>query len=307
MMDTSRGDAPHIRGPSGRARGGAQPDSTLVSIQAMEAKIGRGLVHGFAILLGLTMLVPFLWMVSTSLMTEFEVYGYPPRLLPADPVWSNYPNALTAAPFARFFLNSAIMSTFIVAGHLVTASTAGYAFARLRFPGRERVFILFLANLMVPVIVLLIPRFLLVQAAGWVDTYAGLIVTELVGVWGIFLMRQYFLSIPRELEDAARVDGASEWQVFYRVALPLAKPALATVALFSFVETWKSFLWPLIVTRSMGMRPVEVGIAAFHGIYFTNWPFQMAAAVTAVVPILVLFLFTQRYFVRGIQLAGLKY
>ncbi len=273
----------------------------------MEAKIGRGLVHGFAILLGLTMLVPFLWMVSTSLMTEFEVYGYPPRLLPADPVWSNYPNALTAAPFARFFLNSAIMSTFIVAGHLVTASTAGYAFARLRFPGRERVFILFLANLMVPVIVLLIPRFLLVQAAGWVDTYAGLIVTELVGVWGIFLMRQYFLSIPRELEDAARVDGASEWQVFYRVALPLAKPALATVALFSFVETWKSFLWPLIVTRSMGMRPVEVGIAAFHGIYFTNWPFQMAAAVTAVVPILVLFLFTQRYFVRGIQLAGLKY
>ncbi len=300
MMDRFNADRP-------RDPGVAQPDSTLLSIQAMEARIGRGLVHGFAILLGLSMLVPFLWMVSTSLMTEFEVYEYPPRLVPAEPVWSNYPSALTAAPFARFFLNSAVMSLFIVAGHLITASTAGYAFARLRFPGRDRVFLLFLANLMVPVIVLLIPRFLLVQAAGWVDTYAGLIVTELVGVWGIFLMRQYFLSIPRELEDAARVDGASEWQVFYRVALPLAKPALATVALFSFVETWKSFLWPLIVTRSMGMRPVEVGIAAFHGLYFTNWPFQMAAAVTAVVPILILFLFTQRYFVRGIQLAGLKY
>ena len=264
-------------------------------------------VYLLAGLLALTMLVPFLWMISTSLMNEFEVYRYPPHLIPAHPVWSNYPNALTAAPFGRFFLNSAIMSAFIVAGHLATATTAGYAFARLRFPGRDKVFLLFLANLMVPVIVLLIPRFLLMQAMGWVDTYAGLIATELVGVWGIFLMRQYFLSLPRELEDAARIDGANEWQVFRRVALPLAKPAIATVALFSFVETWKSFLWPLIVTRSMAMRPVEVGIATFHSLYFINWPYQMAAAVTAVIPILILFLFTQRYFVRGIQLAGLKY
>lgn len=263
-------------------------------------------IYALAFLLGFAMLVPFLWMLSTSLMNEVEVYQFPPSLLPESPNWSNYPNALTAAPFARFFLNSAIMSLFIVAGHLFTAATAGYAFARLRFPGRDAVFVVFLANLMVPIIVLLIPRFLLIGALGWVDTYAGLIVTELVSVWGIFLMRQYFLSLPKELEDAARIDGANEWQVFWRVTLPLAKPALATVALFSFVETWKSFLWPLIVTRSMGMRPVEVGIATFHGLYFRNWPFQMAAAVTAVTPILILFLFTQRYFVRGIQLAGLK-
>jgi multiple sugar transport system permease protein len=270
-------------------------------------RAGNAFTYALAIALGISMLVPFLWMISTSLMDEFEVFQFPPRLVPSDPVWSNYPNALTAVPFGRFFLNSAVMSLFIVSGHLITASTAGYAFARLRFPGRDKVFILFLANLMVPIIVLLIPRFLLVNALGWVDTYAGLIVTELVGVWGIFLMRQYFLSIPRELEDAARIDGANEWHVFWRVALPLAKPAIATVALFSFVETWKSFLWPLIVTRSMAMRPVEVGIAAFHSLYFSNWPYQMAAAVTAVIPILILFLFTQRYFVQGIQLAGLKY
>jgi multiple sugar transport system permease protein len=263
-------------------------------------------VYALAFALGITMLLPFLWMLSTSLMDEFEIFRFPPQLLPAAPRWSNYPNALTAMPFGRFFLNSAVMSLFVVAGQLGTAATAGYAFARLRFPGRDRVFVLFLANLMVPVIVLLIPRFLVVSALGWVDTYAGLIVTELVSVWGIFLMRQYFLSIPRDLEDAARVDGANEWQVFWKVALPLAKPALATVALFSFVETWKSFLWPLIVTRSMSMRPVEVGIAAFHGLYIRNWPYQMAAAVVAVIPILILFLFTQRYFVRGIQLAGLK-
>jgi multiple sugar transport system permease protein len=273
----------------------------------MNRRAGNTFVYILAAALGITMLVPFVWMISTSLMDEFEVFQFPPRLWPTDPVWSNYPNALTAAPFARFFLNSVIMSLFILTGHLFTAATAGYAFARLRFPGRDKVFILFLANLMVPVIVLLIPRFLLVNALGWVDTYMGLIITELVGVWGIFLMRQYFLSIPRELEDAARIDGAGEWQVFWKVALPLSKPALATVALFSFVETWKSFLWPLIVTRSMAMRPVEVGIATFHGLYLSNWPYQMAAAVVAVVPILLLFLFTQRYFVRGIQLAGLKY
>jgi len=281
-------------------------DRSAGSEETRRLELRDALTYGLAIALGVSMLVPFLWMVSTSLMDEFDVYQYPPRLLPLDPVWSNYPNALTAAPFVRFFVNSAVMSLFIVFGHLFTAATAGYAFARLRFPGRDKVFILFLANLMVPVIVLLIPRFLLVNAMGWVDTYVGLIITELVSVWGIFLMRQYFLSIPRELEDAARIDGANEWQVFWKVALPLAKPALATVALFSFVETWKSFLWPLIVTRSMSMRPVEVGIAAFHGLYFSNWPYQMAAAVTAVIPILILFFFTQRYFVRGIQLAGLK-
>jgi multiple sugar transport system permease protein len=280
-------------------------DGTSPSIRKRR-RAGETFTYGLAIFLGITMLVPFLWMLSTSLMNEFDVYQYPPRLLPLDPVWSNYPNALTAAPFARFFFNSAIMSLFIVFGHLFTAATAGYAFARLSFPGRDKIFIVFLANLMVPIIVLLIPRFLLVSALGWVDTYMGLIITELVSVWGIFLMRQYFLSIPRELEDAARIDGASEWQIFWKVALPLAKPALATVALFSFVETWKSFLWPLIVTRSTTMRPVEVGIAAFHSLYFSNWPYQMAAAVVAVIPILVLFFLTQRYFVRGIQLAGLK-
>jgi len=256
--------------------------------------------------LALTMLVPFLYMVSTSLMDEFEVFRYPPPLLPATPRWANYPEALTALPFNHFFLVSTVMSVSIVLATLLTSATAGYAFARLEFPGRDRVFLLYLTTLMVPTIVLLIPRFLLVSALGWVDTYRGLIVTEAVQVWGIFLLRQYFLSVPRDLEDAARIDGASEWRVFTRIALPLARPALATVALFIFVDQWKSFLWPLIVTRSMDMRPVEVGISRFAGIYYSNWPYQMAAAVVAILPILVLFLFAQRYFIRGIQLTGLK-
>jgi multiple sugar transport system permease protein len=159
---------------------------------------------------------------------------------------------------------------------------------------------------MVPAVVLLIPRFLLITALGWVDTYPGLISTELVSVWGIFLLRQFFQSVPRELEDAARLDGAGEWQVFTRIVLPLAKPALATLALFAFVDAWKSFQWPLVATRSLEMRTVEVGVAAFHSYYYTNWPYQMAAAVSALVPIMVVFVVAQRWFVRGIQLTGMR-
>ena len=227
-------------------------------------------------------------------------------MLPRAPRFANYPEALSALPFDRFFFVSMVTSVTVVLATLVTSATAAYAFARLEFPGRDRIFLLYLATLMVPGIVLLIPRFLLVTSFGWVDTFRGLIVTEAVQVWGIFLLRQYFLSVPRDLEDAARIDGAGEWTVFYRIALPLAKPALATVALFIFVDQWKNFLWPLIVTRSMDMRPVEVGISRFAGIYYANFPYQMAAAVVAVLPILLLFAFTQRYFIRGIQLTGLK-
>lgn len=264
------------------------------------------LAWSLAVALALTMLVPFLYMISTSLMDELEVFSYPPPVLPAVPRWSNYGDALTALPFDRFFVVSAITSVSVVIATLLTSATAAYAFARLDFPGRDRLFLLYLATLMVPAIVLLIPRFLLVNQFGWIDTFRGLIVTEAVQVWGIFLLRQYFLTVPRDLEDAARIDGAGEWRVFTRIALPLAQPALATVALFVFVDQWKSFLWPLIVTRSMDMRTIEVGISRFAGIYYSNWPYQMAAAVVAILPILILFAFAQRHFVRGIQLTGMK-
>lgn len=267
---------------------------------------GLALAWVGVVLLAATMVIPFLYMASTSLMDEFEALRYPPAVLPAHPTLANYPAALTALPFGRFFLNSAILAGCVVAGQLLTSATAAYAFARLRFPGRDRVFLVFLSVLMVPAIVLLIPRFLIVNALGWVDSYAGLISTELVSVWGIFLLRQFFLTIPRELEDAARLDGAGEWTIFWRVALPLSKPALATLAVFAFVDQWKNFLWPLIVTRSTPMQVVEVGIASFHGLYYTNWPYQMAAALAAALPLIVLFLFAQRYFIQGIQLTGLK-
>jgi multiple sugar transport system permease protein len=252
------------------------------------------------------MLAPFLWMLSTSLMDELEVFRFPPRLIPESAHWDNYSGALSARPFGRYFLNSFVFAVCVVLGQLCTAATAGYAFAKLDFSGRDKVFLLFLSTMMVPAVVVLIPRFLFIDALGWIDTYAGLVSTELVSVWGIFLMRQYFRSVPKELEDAARIDGAGPWRVFWTISLPLAKPAMATLGLFAFIEAWKNLLWPLVATRSMSMRTVEVGIASFHGTFVMNWPYQMAAAVTAVAPILILFFFTQRYFVRGIQMTGFK-
>ena len=262
--------------------------------------------YAVALLLALVMLAPFLWMLSTSLMDEFEVFRYPPPLVPRAPRWANYPEALTALPFALYFRNSALLALLTVVGQVATGAMGGYAFARYRFAGRDVLFFVYLGTMMVPTIVILIPRFLLVDALGGIDTLAGLASTELVAVWGVFLMRQFFLTIPRDMEDAARVDGAGEWAVFWRVALPLARPPLATIALFAFIDAWKSFLWPLIVTRSERWRVVEVGIASFHGVYYANWPYQMAAAVAALLPVLVVFLMAQRYFIRGIQLTGLK-
>src|SRR6266702_18962 len=261
---------------------------------------------GAVLVLALTVVVPFLYMVSTALMGEGEVLRYPRPLVPVSPHLGNFGAALTALPFARFFLNTAIFSVSVVAGQVVTSTTAAYAFSRLRFPGRHRVFMAYLPVLVVPAVVLLIPRFLIINALGWVDTYAGLISTELVSVWGIFLLRQVFLTLPRDLEDAARLDGAGEWTIFWRVVLPLSRPALATVAVLVFAEQWRSFLWPLIATRTAEMRVVEFGIASFRGLYYTNWPYQMAVAVTALVPLLVLYFMAQKYFIRGIQLTGLK-
>ena len=267
-------------------------------------KVGERLAIGLALLATLAMVLPFLYMLATALTGEWEAFRYPPALIPARAHLENFPAALTALPFDRFFLNSAILATCVVVGQLFTSATAAYAFARLRFPGRDRLFLCFLSVLLVPALVLLVPRFLIVNALGWVDSYAGLISTELVSVWGIFLLRQFFRTIPRELEDAARLDGAGEWTIFRRVVLPLSKPALATLAVVAFVDQWKSFLWPLVIARSTEMQVVEVGLANLHGLYYANWPYQMAAAVTATVPLLLLYLVAQRYFVRGIEMTG---
>ena len=257
-------------------------------------------------LLAFTMLIPFLWMLSTSLKTDLEVYSFPPTVIPKEVKWSNYPEALTLQPFGRFFFNTAVVALFSVAGQLLFCSMAAYAFARLRFRWRDKIFALYLATMMVPAIVTLIPAYLLITAFGWMNTYYALIAPTLSSVWGIFLLRQFFQTIPKDLEDAARIDGAGDFTIYRKVILPLSKPALATLAIFGFMNSWKDFLWPLVVTNHNDMRTVEVGIAQFSSIYTTDWPHQMAAVVVVMLPMLIVFLIAQRYFVRGITLTGLK-
>ncbi|HYR30771.1 MAG TPA: carbohydrate ABC transporter permease [Gemmatimonadales bacterium] len=242
------------------------------------------------------MIAPFLYMVATALMSEPGSLRHP---LP-----ENFAAALVALPFERFLANSVILSLAVVAGQVLTSATAAYAFARLRFPGRNRVFLGYLCALLVPAIVLVIPRFLLIDALGWADSYQGLISTELVSVTGIFLLRQFFRSLPRDLEDAARLEGAGEWTIFWRVIVPPSRPALATLAVLGFADQWRSFVWPLAATRSSAMQPLEVGIANLQGTYDLSWSYQMATAVAAVIPLTMLYFIAQRRFIRGIEMTG---
>lgn len=266
-------------------------------------RIASHLVLG---LVALTMLLPFLWMIGTSLMTELEVYQFPPKFIPEEFQWSNYKEAMTLLPFDRFFLNSIIITLGAVAGQLLFCSMAAYAFARLQFKGRDKLFSIYLMTMMVPAIVTMIPAFLIINSFGWIDTYWAMITPLVNSVWGIFLLRQFFISLPRDLEDAARIDGAGDFTIYWRIILPLSLPALATLGIFAFMSTWKDFLWPLLVTTRMDMRPVEVGIAMFHTIHSLNWPHQMAAAVVVMIPIIIVFIFTQRFFTKGIALTGMK-
>jgi multiple sugar transport system permease protein len=242
------------------------------------------------------MIAPFLYMVATALMSEPDSLRHP---FP-----ENFAAVLVALPFGRFLLNSVILSVAVVAGQVLTSAAAAYAFARLRFPGRDRVFLAYLCALMAPAIVLVIPRFLLIDALGWVDSYQGLISTELVSVTGIFLLRQFFRAIPRDLEDAARLEGAGEWTIFWRVIVPPSRPALATLAVLGFADQWRSFVWPLAATRSSAMQPLELGIANLQGTYDLSWSYQMATAVAAVIPLMVLYFIAQRWFIRGIEMTG---
>lgn len=257
-------------------------------------------------LVGLVVVAPFLYMVSVSFMGEVELLRWPPPVLPKAPTAGNYVAAFDALPYGRVFLNTAFLAVCVMLAQVLTSAAAGYAFARMRFPARDRIFSALLALLAIPAILLLIPRYFLIEAMGLTNTYPGLISTELVSIWGIFLMRQTFLTVPRDVEDAARLDGAGEWELFWRVTLPLAKPAVAALALLAFMDQWRNFLWPLVVTRSPEMAVAEVALARFHATYAGNWPYQMAAAVLVTLPVLLICLAAQRNVMQGARLTGAR-
>jgi len=257
-------------------------------------------------------------MISTSLKEIDQIFQFPLKWIP-DPIkWKNYTDAWFLkqrvadrpswylAPFARFFINSLFIAVTVTLGQVFTSAMAAFAFARLHWPGRDKVFVSYLATMMVPGQVTMIPVFILIKKLQWVDTYQALILPAMFSAYGTFMLRQFFLSIPRSLEEAAIIDGASTWKIFISIILPLSKPALATLTTFTFMGSWNSFLWPLVVTNSLEMRTLPVGIAVFQSQFGTQWELLMAGAMITLVPVLIIYIFNQRFFVKGIALSGLK-
>ncbi len=266
----------------------------------------RWLLHAGLLLGSLIMLTPFLWMLSTSLKRPPEIFTYPPIWIPSDIAWSNYRDTLRALPFHWYYFNSTVVSISSTLIQISASSLAAFAFARLRFKGRDSLFLMYLATLMIPFQVTMIPNFIIVtKILNWYNTYNALILPTAFSAFSVFLLRQFFRSLPMEMDEAARMDGASSFRIWWQIVIPLSGPALAALAIFVFLGSWNSFLWPLIVTTSDRMRTIPVGLSAFQGQYNTQWNLLMAGSVIALLPVLVVYMLGQNWFQRGITLSGL--
>ena len=277
--------------------------------------VRRAILIGLLIAGGIVMMIPFLWMISTSLKTRAEVFVIPPTVLPRVAQWSNYGDMWNALPFATFFVNSIKLALLNTIGQLISCSMAAFAFAALRFRFREPLFGLLLVTLIIPFQVVLVPNFVLYRllphptsvSGNWIGTQEPLWVAAFLGgAFGTFLLRQFFLAIPHELADAARVDGANPWHIYRHIYLPLAKPALATLAIFTFIWSWNDLIDPIIYLRDIDTLTLTAGLSLFQGQYVGRWPLLMAGALVSVIPMIVLFVIAQRQFVRGIAMTGIK-
>jgi multiple sugar transport system permease protein len=274
--------------------------------------LGRVALYTVIIICALIFTIPFLWTIGTSLKAQSELYTFPPTFLPSTPRWENYAAVFEMAPFGRFLLNTVIITGSAVVGQTASAAVVAYGFSRFRFPGRNILFLIVLATMMLPWHVTIVPSFLLFRTLGWINTFLPLIVPSFFGggPFYIFLLRQFFLSIPRDLDEAAKIDGASSFQIFWWILLPLSKVALATVAIFSFIEHWNEFIGPLIYLNSTELFPVSIGLRYFLASTFTGDEprdaILMAASLIVALPPLILFFVAQKYFVEGIATTGIK-
>jgi len=274
-------------------------------INRMKAK--SLLVHVVMIFCCAMFIFPFLWMALTSFKTPQEIFQWPPRLFPEEWQWSNYEEVLTAVPLLRMMFNSLFVAVLVTTGTLLFCSLAAYSFARLRFKGKDLIFSIYLGTMMVPLMVTLIPTFVIMRKLGMVDTYFALIVPGMFGnAFGTFLLRQFFMTIPTQLDEAARIDGCGYFGIYSRILMPLMKPALASLFVFTFMGVWNDFLWPLVSIQTEALKTITLGLASFQGLYTTKYHLLMAAAMISVLPVMVAYISSQRYFIEGITLTGLK-
>ena len=268
---------------------------------------GKVILYAILIVGAILVTIPFIWLVSSSLKPQAQLVAFPPIWIPKPILWENYPKALTALPFGRFILNTVIIATGSTLGSLVSSSLGAFAFSRLRWRFRDAVFFALLLTIMLPGQITMIPRFVLFSKLGWVNTYLPLIVPAwFASPFYVFLMRQFFMGLPSELDDAARIDGASVFGIYWRIMLPLSKPVLATVALFSIQHHWNAFIGPLIYLHDLDKFTAAIGLRYFVTDTQVHYNLQMAASAAFTIPIIIMFFFGQRYFIQGIVFSGVK-
>ena len=270
------------------------------------AVLRRVLLYIVLILIAVIMVVPFLWMLSTSLKTQYDAVKIPPVWIPDPPQWENYVRLFTEQPLFQFMLNTIKIVFFVVLGQLFFSSLAAYSFARISFKGRNVVFFLYIATLMVPGQVTMIPTYLMFAKAGLTDNHLALILPAFFSAFGVFLLRQFFMSLPRELEEAAEIDGCNPFMTYWRIMLPLVVPAMLTLGVFTLMNTWNDYMGPLIYLSSPEKYTMTLGIAYFKGVYTTQWNLVMAGSIVSVMPILIAYLCAQKYFIEGIAFSGVK-
>lgn len=276
--------------------------------RSLNDRLWRYFTVALLLIMGTIMIAPFLWLVSSSLKGQIQIFQYPPSLLP-DPVhFENYYNALTYKPFGLYLRNTLIIAGLNVIAVVFSSSFVAYGFARIRFPGRDFWFGVVIATLFLPYAIMIVPQFIMFSRLGWIDTFLPLTVPLFFGggAFNIFLIRQFFRTIPEELADAARIDGCTEFGIYWRIMMPLARPALITVAIFTFLNSWNDLLGPIIYLRSPNNFTVAAGLASFRSVQDVSWDLQLAASTAMILPIVLLFFFAQRYFIKGIVMTGLK-
>ena len=273
-----------------------------------DGQIWRILTIIVLLIMSFVMLLPFIWLVTSSLKSQTQIFQYPPQFIPDPFRWENYSKALTFKPFGLYLKNTVIIVALNVIGVVFGSSFCAYGFARINFPGRNFWFGVVMATLFLPYAILIVPSFIIFSKLGWIDTFLPLVVPPFFGggAFNIFLLRQFFRTIPEELADAARIDGCSEFGIYWRIMMPLAKPALITVGIFTFLGSWNDLIGPVIYLRSPSNFTVAVGLASFRSTLDVSWDLQLAASTAMILPVVVVFFFAQRYFIRGIVMTGLK-
>jgi len=251
-------------------------------------------------------LLPVIWLFFTAIKPPGEIFVFPPELFPRDPQWGNFATTWNSSNFPRWFYNTAFITVCVVIGQLLTSSMAAFSFSRLRYKARNTIFLAYLGTMMIPIQVTLIPTFILITRMGWQNSYQALILPGMFSAFGTFLLRQFFMTIPLELDEAARIDGASHFRIYASIIMPLSKTALVTLGVLAFLSTWNAFLWPLVVVNSDNMRTLTLGLVTFRGMFTADWNLIMAATVISIIPILATYLAAQKYFIEGVAMSSIK-